>query len=73
MEIEFCWSKFGKVGIFYKFFIFRIIIIFDEVRKCAVTEIKWNSFIFNILLVYYSNNLNMSGKYIGNVSWKSLT
>lgn len=73
VEIELCWSKSGKVGILHKPSTLRTIIIFDEVRKCAVTETKWNPFTFNILLAYHSNNLNMSGKYIGNVSWKSLT
>ena len=73
MEIELCWSKSGKVAILHKPSTLRTIIIFDEVRKCAVTETKGNPFTFNILLAYHSNNLNKSGKYIENVDCKSLT
>lgn len=73
VEIELCWCKSCKVGILNKSSTLRTIIIFDEVRKCAVTETKWNPFTFNILLAYHSNNLNMRSKYSENVSWKSWT
>ena len=58
VEEELCWCQAGQVGVLHKASALRTVIIFNEVRQCAVFETKGDSFTLHVLLPHHSNNLN---------------
>lgn len=57
MKEKLSWCETGQIRVLHKTSTLWTIVIFNEVRECAMLETKGDSLTLNVLLTHHSNNL----------------
>ena len=57
VEVELRGGKTGKVRVLHESSRLRPVVVLNEVGQSSVSETKWNSLSFNVLLTYTGDNL----------------